>query len=210
MFMLNRFSIISFSALVLLLAGCSRPLKPQDACNFVRNDQQQRVSWKGHLPIKIALHTSVPTEAYDAIDRAVLEYKNTLGHGTQDIFQIVQRGVGGELNPQQDGVSMIYWFNTWDPARPFEQARTTIYWSGNQITEADMRINGSTDFQFNYGTTTSFSDLDLDSLVLHELGHVLGLAHNPANGSIMNVTLDNGQDRRDIGAIDEASLSCEY
>ena len=199
---------LTLGAALLFLQACSRPLKPQDSCNFVLNGEQQRVSWKGKLPIKLVLNSSVPPEAYAAINRAIAEYKDKLGHG-KDIFVITSRNAG-DLDPRQDGTSEIYWFKTWDPARPTEQARTTVYWSGNQIFEADMRINGSPTFKFNYDPTTSFSDLDLDSLVLHELGHVLGLAHNPAAGSVMNVTLDDGQDRRDIGPVDEASLRCEY
>jgi hypothetical protein len=82
---------------------------------------------------------------------------------------------------------------------------------GTQIFEADMRINADPkSFRYYFGTETSFSDLDLDSLVVHELGHVLGLAHNVTSGSVMNITLDNGQDRRTIGGVDESSLRCEY
>lgn len=205
-----RFGLLFIVSSSAFLEACSRPLKAQDSCNFVRNNEQQRVSWKGKLPIKISLHHSVPTEAYGAIDRAMAEYKDKVGHG-QDVFQIVDRNVGGEVNPVQDGASVIYWFDTWDANKPNEQARTTIYWSGNQIFEADMRINAHNFHNFNYSdAATSNSDLDLDSLVLHELGHVLGLAHNVTIGSIMNITLDDGDDRRLIGAVDSTSLSCEY
>lgn len=191
-----------------LMQACSRPLPPQESCNFVQNPDLQRVSWRGHLPIHLNLHKSVPKEAYDAIDRAVAEYNLKVGGG-QEVFRIDERGKDGELDPEKDGVSMIYWFDTWDPNKPTEQARTTIYWTGTEIFEADMRINAH-NFTFNYGTETSFGDVDLDSLVLHELGHALGLAHNPTHGSVMNITLDNGQVRRKLGDVDMTSLKCEY
>ena len=200
--------LFALGTMLVFIQACSRPLKPQDSCNFVRNGEAQRVSWKQQLPVKLSLHTSVPTEAYGAIDRAIKEYNDKVGHG-REMLRIVQRGAGGELDPRQDGVSMIYWMNAWDTDRPTEQARTTIYWVGTQIFEADMRINAK-NFQYYFGTETSFSDLDLDSLVLHELGHVLGLAHNVTSGSVMNITLDEGQDRRDIGGVDQSSLKCEY
>ena len=207
---LIRFSLITLCSSSVFLEACSRPLKAQDSCNFVRNGEQQRVSWKGRLPIKVALHHSVPTEAYAAIYRAIAEYKEKLGHG-RDIFQIVDTNVAGEINPTQDGASVIYWFDTWDSNKPNEQARTTIYWSGTQIFEADMRINAHNFHNFNYTeAATSNSDLDLDSLVLHEFGHMLGLAHNVTTGSVMNITLDDGEDRRHLGTVDMSSLSCEY
>ena len=104
---------------------------------------------------------------------------------------------------------MIYWFNSWDPAKPTEQARTTIYWSGSEVFEADMRINAS-NFTYNYEPGANFANVDLDSLVLHELGHILGLAHTTAVGSAMHATLDEGQVRRKLGTVDLSDLKCEY
>lgn len=201
-------AIAALVASAALMQACSRPLPPQQSCNFVQNPELQRVSWHGRLPVRLYLHKSVPSDAYQAIDRAITEYNATLGGG-QEVFKVEARGVDGALDPQRDGYSMIYWFDTWDANKPTEQARTTIYWSGSEIFEADMRINAH-NFTFNYGTETSFGNVDLDSLVLHELGHVLGLAHNPATGSVMNVTLDNGQVRRKLGNVDMSSLKCEY
>jgi hypothetical protein len=200
--------LLCVMALGLLLEACTRPLPPQPACGFVQNPELQRVSWKHNIPVKLYLHESVPTQAYDAIDRAVAEYNTNIGGGLE-YFKIVARGVSGDLNPQKDGYSMIYWFTTWDVNRPTEQARTTIYWSGSDVFEADMRINAA-NFTFNYGTGTTFAAVDLDSLVLHELGHVLGLAHTTAPGSAMHATLDEGQVRRDLGAVDLSDLKCEY
>lgn len=201
-------SVFVLIALVLLLEACSRPPAPQTSCNFVQNPESQRVSWKGNLPVKLYLHESVPPQAYDAIDRAIAEYNTTIGNG-QPVFTIVARGVSGPLNPQKDGYSTVYWLSTWDNNLTTEQARTTIYWSGNQIFEADMRIDAQ-NFTFNYSDTTSFSNVDLDSLILHELGHVLGLAHTTAVGSAMHATLDEGQVRRQLGQIDLTDLHCEY
>lgn len=191
-----------------LMQACSRPLPPQESCNFVQNPESQRVSWKQHLPLRLYVHRSVPPEAYAAIERAVAEYNSDLGGG-REIFKIEARGVSGDLDPKKDGYSTIYWFDAWDPNKPTEQARTTIYWSGTEIFEADVRINAS-NFHYNYGTETNFSDVDLDSLLVHELGHALGLAHNVTHGSVMNITLDNGQVRRKLGEVDMASLKCEY
>ena len=200
--------VIITVGLALGMQACSRKLTPEESCNFVQNPEQQRVSWNSRLPVKLFVHSSVPVEAYGAIDRAVAEFNTTLGGG-REIFHIVAKGADGDMNPKKEGTSMIYWFNTWDASRPTEQARTTIYWSGVQIFEADIRIN-ALNFDFNLTENGTFSRLDLQSLLVHELGHGLGLAHNGTNGSVMNFSLNEGQDRRKIGAVDLSSLKCEY
>lgn len=201
-------SILVSLAFALAMQACSRPLPPQTSCNFVQNPEQQRVSWKTRLPVKLYLHNSVPVGAYASLDKAVAEYNAKLGQG-REIFRIVARGVDGAAEPRKDGNSMIYWMNTWDPNKPTEQARTTIYWTGVQIFESDIRINAK-NFSYYFGDAETFNNLDLTSLVVHELGHALGLAHNSSNGSVMNFSLDEGQDRRKLSNVDVANLSCEY
>lgn len=201
-------SILAAITLALAMQACSRPLPPQASCNFVQNPEQQRVSWKTRLPVKLYIHNSVPVNAYSSLDQAVAEYNQKVGAG-REIFRIVARGVDGAAEPRKDGNSVIYWLNTWDPNKPTEQARTTIYWSGVQIFESDIRINAK-NFSYYMGDATSFNNLDLTSLMVHELGHALGLAHNNGNGSVMNFSLDEGQDRRKLSSADISNLDCEY
>lgn len=189
----------------LFLLACDRPPKPQTSCGFVQSPEQQRVSWGGRVPIKLSLHSSVPTEAYPAIERAIHQYNSRFG---RELIRIHDRGVGGE-GARRDGVSMLVWSSTWDPKMPTEQARTTIYWTGSEIFEADIRINAA-NFSYYMGENTSFSGVDLESLVTHELGHALGLAHNVTDGSVMNFTLEPSQERRKLGDVDMANLQCEY
>lgn len=193
-------------ALVALLPACSRPLRPQESCNFVQNSQAQRLSWEKQLPVRLYVHQSVPQEALESINRAITEYNTELG---KEVFVIGNTNVGGDLNPIRDGYSMIYWFNSWDPNKPTEQARTTIYWTGSEIFEADVRINAA-GFSYSYGSNSNPTHVDLTSLLVHEFGHVLGLAHNVTTGSVMNITLREGQDRSKVGGVDLASLKCEY
>src|SRR5690606_33904804 len=106
--------------------------------------------------------------------------------------------------------NIIYWLKEWDPSRTFEQARTTIYWYDSQIYEADIKINAE-HFSYSFGDEPEVGRVDLESLVLHELGHVLGLAH-PEDGSdsVMNAYLRSSYLRREPLPMDLSSLSCEY
>lgn len=105
---------------------------------------------------------------------------------------------------------MIYWMNQWEDDRRTEQARTTVYWTGDRIYEADIRINGEF-FNFYGGDgAESFSGVDMESLMVHEFGHVLGLSHNDGKGTVMAVTLSSGTLRRTPGKDDLDSLRCEY
>jgi len=207
-----RVRLSGFILLVVVCAlvtqACSRPLAPQESCNFVQNPEMQRVSWGRRLPVKMYVHQSVPVEAYPAIDRAIKEYNLKLGGG-KEVIKIIARGVSGDLNPRRDGYSMLYWFKSWDSNRRTEQARTTIYWTGSEIFEADVRVNAA-NFSYSLGENTNPTEVDLVSLLVHEFGHVLGLGHTVTSGSVMNFSLDEGQDRRELSGEDLASLKCEY
>jgi hypothetical protein len=193
------------AAVIVLLPACARQLKPEESCGFVQNSQQQRLSWNSKVPVQIYIHSSVPVEAYGSIDRAVAEYNAKF---SREMVRIVAKGVSGPTEPERDGYSTIYWMGSWDPEKPSEQARTTIYWSGVEIFEADIRVNAK--FSYYFEADTNISGVDFTSLLVHEFGHVLGLAHNVTSGSVMNFELQQGLDRRTVSPVDMAGLKCEY
>ena len=181
----------------LLITSCYRTLSSQQSCNFVQNNDKQRLHWNNKFPIKIHIDTSVPEIAYPAINRAIIEFNNNAIQSSQ-IFL-----------PANDSYVTIYWRNTWDGAVPNEQATTTLSFVGSEIYKADIQIDAY-NFTFNYDNTNDFSDVDLESLIVHELGHVLGLAHTSKLGSVMHPTLTNGEVRRQLGLVDINDLACEY
>lgn len=195
-------------ALIGGVSACTRKLAPETSCNFVQNSEMQRVSWGSQTPVKLYIHQSVDPKYWPAIQAAVQTWNDEIPG--RDLFKIEGTGVTGSPTPQRDGYSIIYMMNDWEADRPNEQARTTIYWTGNQIYETDMRINAK-NFNFNYATTSgTFYGVDLQSLVLHELGHMLGLAHTPTAGSVMAVSLASGLERRAPSTDDVNDLRCEY
>ena len=202
--------LLAFVGLSLIagVSACSRKLAPETSCNFVQNSELQRVSWGEKTPVKLYIHQSVDPKYWPAIEAAVQTWNNEIPG--RDLFKIEGTGVTGSGTPSRDGYSIIYMMNTWEADKPNEQARTTIYWTGSQIYEADIRINAH-NFNFNYQSTSgTFYGVDLQSLVLHELGHVLGLAHAPSTGSVMAASLASGLERRDPAPSDINDLRCEY
>lgn len=189
----------------LALQACGKKVNPEESCNFVQNSELQRVSWGANTPVLIYVDSSVPGIYFGAIRAAVEEWNNSIG---REVLRI-----GGWTNkggaPANDGANIIYWLTTWEAARPNEQARTTVHWAGDRIYEADIRINAK-DFDYFWGEQPMSGRVDIQSLVLHELGHVLGLAHTEGVPSVMAKTLPNGTVRRETGKMDRDSLRCEY
>ena len=186
------------------IQACGKQNLAQDSCNFVQNSEGQRVSWGGGSSVSFYVDQSVPTQYYVSIQAAADSWNSKLGHQ-----QIVIAGWSQKPgSPSQDGLNVIYFMNTWDANLANEQARTTIYWSANRITEADMLIDAQ---NFKFSTTgPQQGQVDFQSLVLHEFGHALGLKHVTSLTSVMLPTLAYDYLRRTPQDFDLTSLKCEY
>jgi hypothetical protein len=187
------------------LQACGIKPSPQESCNFLQNSSLQRVSWGGRAPVVLYIHSSVPSAYFDSIREAAVVWNRAIGR------EVIRIGGWTDTNdaPKQDGVNVIYYLRSWENERAIEQARTTVYWAGDRIYEADVRINGR-DFNFFAGTDPVYSQVDLLSLMVHEFGHVLGLAHSHTPQSVMATSLPSATLRRDLSADDLNSIRCEY
>lgn len=187
------------------MQACAPKPEPEPACDFVQNGDGQRVSWGSSVPVILYVDASVTREYFSAIQKAVEVWNRTLN---REVLKI-----GGWTNtnaPLQDGYNVIYMMNEWEADRSREQARTTVYWAGSQIYEADVRINAK-DYQFFTGDRAEGGKIDFESLLVHEFGHVLGLSHvDDGTQSVMLRELPYAQFRRTLSALDQKSISCEY
>lgn len=182
---------------------CAESVNPEDDCGFVQNSEGQRVSWRSR-PVNMFVSSDVPQDAYPAIQKAMDKWNQTLGYKI-----LVLAGVSNSKEPANDGKNVIYWPSTWTDPKSNEQGNTTIFWKGEQISEADIKINAQS-YVFSYDTSPSTSQVDLESLFLHELGHVLGLKHEDAQVSVMNRVLAKGSSRTSPYEVDRVHIKCEY
>ena len=189
----------------MLIAACAP--KSQEDCGFVQNVYGERVSWKSDVPVTMYLHESVPQEYVNAIVSAADTWEKNSG---RRLFNIVtSTRITGPAEPHKDGKNVIYFLNIWEANRASEQARTSMHWNGDQIQEADIRVNDK-DFNFYWNQGKSAGAVNIEALILHEMGHVLGLKHKDSGGSVMATYLSSGSDRTQLASADVTDLKCEY
>ncbi|MGZ3774224.1 MAG: matrixin family metalloprotease [Pseudobdellovibrionaceae bacterium] len=202
-------------AFIITIQACAP--KSQQDCGFVQNTYGERIAWKNDVPVTMQIHTSVPDSMIPAIQAAAETWEKTAG---RKLFNIVTSPrYSGPVAPHQDGVNVIYFMTAWEANMSSEQARTSVYWIGDLIKEADLRINaadfgfywrGQTLTQASKANRSSSAPVNVEALVLHELGHVLGLKHRDGVGSVMATYLASGDDRVHLAASDQTDLKCEY
>lgn len=207
----------SFMALISILIIQSCAPKSQQGCGFVQNSYGERISWKSDAPVTMYIHSAVPDSMVPAIEAAAETWNKTANHKLINI--VTSPRYTGPVIPHQDGKNVIYFMTTWEANKGEEQGRTSVHWLGDLIKEADMRINGA-DFGFYWQGQTltkaakadraSSAPVNIEALVLHELGHVLGLKHKDGEGSVMGTFLASGDDRVHLAATDKTALQCEY
>ena len=196
--------------LSLLVAGCSPGTEGssvQSSCGFVQNVYGERISWKGQLPIRLLVDPSVPVAYRTAVQAATQTWNR---NAKKEIFRL-EFSSGPLPLVRGDGLSVLSFLSDWEAGRASEQGRTTISWVGDRIKDADVRVNAR-DFTFYSGPLASDrrDAVNLEALILHELGHVLGLKHSDSMTSVMAVYLPAQTDRVELTASELESLGCEY
>lgn len=186
----------------LTLQACA-PKKAQDDGGYVQNVYGERVSWKGQVPITLYIHSSFPDEYIGAVEAAARTWEQAAGY---KLFNVVTQKIGGV--PQQDRISVIYFMKDWEADKMSQQGRTSVYWLGDQIKEADMRINAN--FAFYWNQPKGSQAVNMEALVLHEMGHILGLKHRDQSVSVMATYLASNTDRVRLSEEDIKSLKYEY
>jgi hypothetical protein len=207
--------VATLSLLWILLSSCdqfdlknSPPLSfsslALQECGFVINARGQLVSWKNQVPISYRLSRRVPADWKVAIKNAASVWMSSSGRPLIRILDPVSESE----NPSNDRQNIIYLSESGE-LKSQEQAQTIVRWVGDRIQDADVLINNRDFTFFTYGDG-EWGRVHLESLLVHEFGHALGLRHTTEPTSLMYPQLSYFQIRTVPVAGDLKSVRCEY
>lgn len=160
--------------------------------------------WGGSFPKKVVLGETFEENEKDAIDRAAVawsdsvdravDFFDTSSTGTNQVYQNVDSYLG-------DGTMGIYKLTTWPKslsggALAVTQLKGRIQNYGKyneyvELTHADILVNYD-GFDFKPAKTNGY---DLQTVVLHEMGHFIGLYHEGGSteDSVMYPSIEHGE-----------------
>ncbi len=149
------------------------------------------------------IHTDpdMPANRALAIKKAAATWTSVDGAS----FRFVYGGdsPSADLTDLDNGNSDVYFA----PLNPFVYAVTVTLAGGSDIREQDVVFNSTLD----WSTTGLPADgADVESVALHELGHVLGLGHEDVLPSVMRSSGDASVPRRSLSPDDEAGVRYLY
>ncbi len=175
-------------------------------CGFIQNAYGQRVSWKKNIPVTLQLHKDYPPQYEDILKKAAHHWDESAG---MTLFRFVRTE---NLLPEvakKDTQNTVHWQQEWSESQKNMQGLTNLYWKGTQIYESDVAINNKY-FNFFLENPTTPYDVHLESLLIHELGHVLGLKHRSTVPSVMWSVLNGAIKRDTLTTADRETIKCEY
>ena len=152
-----------------------------------------------------------------ALSRALATWNNAAGVCGVSVclrdIGVVDRDEGLDYRQTGDNYNLVTYIDdnaTWlarnDGQQQIAITRITSVSSTGQVLDADIEVNTG-HYQFTLDPDSG-GGLDLQSVLLHELGHLLGFDHIARADSVMQTTLPENTSRRALGSQDIVGL-CE-
>jgi hypothetical protein len=193
------------SILAVLILACIAPVRPlasdfPDLLDFAGSPAQQRTKWSAKT-IQVSLSTSLSSPAsaitpdsdiLGAVHRALNRWSTAANIRFEEVSSKVQ-----SISPVSgaDGINLITIAETPENLAIFGRgenpARTRVFYDPDtgEIVEADIAINphpiGADGTLLQFSTDGTPGTYDLESTLMHEIGHFLGLDHSNVIGSTM-------------------------
>lgn len=199
--------MIKFSVILILISllGCASP-SPQPDCNFLKNQFNERVSWKDQAPVTYYLHSSVPVEFRTSVEYAANKWNSAAQRTLITISPFV---VPGPINATRDGKNVIYFYTSNWSSKSTVQGEAKVNYFGDMFLDTDIILNGVNYKYYTLGNSVPDA-VNIETLLIHEMGHTLGLMHSKDQDSVMFGFLAKNMERTEIESSTVDSLKCEY
>lgn len=200
---------------MLLLFGCGQEY---NKINYNDQNYTQRAWDKTKFPILIHIPNDL-TEYYTQFENASNRWNLALGFNAIEIvyYDINNKNPDNLYDSLMDNINGIYKvtnFSKYPTQSVYTLATTISMVKGPNIVEADILFNFG-QYAFDDYDSHPFSNnyLDFESVLTHELGHLLGLSHVEFEQdpfSIMNPTINKATKKRDLSFDDISKIQTLY
>lgn len=205
-----------FFFLMIIFVGCNTTEQSQLNSHAYNGPR----AWnKAAFPLNLKISTNFTSTEQSLIQDMGTAWEDSLSNRL-DFFDLSD--TTAEINTSNsdnlgDGTLGIYRSTSWSSDFSSSAlAVTQIYLSNvikGQISHADIVVNYSGTYTFRTGL--SGSGYDLGTVILHELGHLIGLDHSPSSGfnradSVMYPSINSSENKRVPQSYDINQLNTKY
>jgi hypothetical protein len=183
------------TAIILSHSGCGPGFSAPEKCGFLQNENLSRLSWKSSVPVVFSFSDDIPDEARASITRAFESWNEAK---RKTLFRI------SDSESEETALGTIEASGT---LQSLGAAHTQLKKVGDRITGAKIVINSEL---LKTSTGSNLLVPDLETVMVHEAGHALGLDHNSSKQSVMRPRLESGEYRKNPSDEDLKNLECEY
>lgn len=163
------------------------------------------------IPVKLRFPKSLESKIYDSVYYAVEEWNIKADRPL--IYIEFAEIPADQFNGSFDNTNSFYSLIDWNETEYDHNvlAITRYKYFRNQLIEADIVLNESKNIHYRDASDQiGGNEYDLQSILLHEIGHFLGFGHQNESDSIMATTLLSGAKTRTLSYRDVVRLKEKY